>query len=170
MITTEERAAADRHIDYSRTPELDRRTMRCRCGHSLNAHQPPPTPDLARQLPEPRDAFRLPPCLRCDCQRYQSRPGVWRVTLLRPVTVEFHLGPWTIWAPLWVVTSPRGNEVCRMADRVAALNVARQLAAIDRMLARVNRINPDITGWHPSHGTPPPMPHPHRLTVLDGGR
>ncbi len=178
MITTEERAAADEHIDYSSTPELDRRVMRCRCGHSLSAHRPPPTPGDAMLLPEPRDAFRLPPCLRCDCQRYTSRPAVWRVTLVRPITVELALRPWTFWAPVWIVTSPRGVEVCRLPNRVAALNLARMMADLDQLLARANNIEQAasierVTGfWHPSQGTPPPdsLSTPVVLTVVGGGR
>ncbi len=104
---------------------------------------------------------------------------------MRPITVTLTLGVFKILAPVWIVTSPRGVEVCRMSDRVAALNTARQMAALDQLLARVNRIE-RAAGWHPSHGTPPPDSpptfivkgrpgpgHPYApgpLVLLDGGQ
>ncbi|MCT7372727.1 hypothetical protein [Mycolicibacterium llatzerense] len=175
MITTEERAAADRDLTEV-AHEVDRRTIRCKCGHSLDAHpgNAMPSGDALVQFMASGQAIWTP-CTRCDCQRYTSRPAVWRVTLLRPITmVVAQFGEWDFDVPVWIVTSPRGVEVCRTHHRVAALDLAWQMAALDRMLANLSNARIERTAgfWHPSQGTPPPdsLSTPVVLTVVGGGR
>jgi hypothetical protein len=73
-----------------------------------------------------------------------TRPPLWRVrrepvdAVTMPIT-----GPWR-------VISPRGVEVLRTHRHRPALELAHSLAAIEEMLARVNRLERASWGDHPA--------------------
>jgi hypothetical protein len=50
----------------------------------------------------------------------------------------------------WIVKSPRGVVVFRSESRTAALQIARSMAYIDELLARVNRLESHTFGNHPA--------------------
>ncbi|MDO3245242.1 hypothetical protein [Mycobacteroides abscessus] len=50
----------------------------------------------------------------------------------------------------WNVKSPRGVQVFTTHDPVAAMELARAMANIDELLARVNRIEHGLWGNHPA--------------------
>jgi hypothetical protein len=50
----------------------------------------------------------------------------------------------------WIVKSPRGVVVFRSESRTAALQIARSMAYIDELLARVNRLERHTFGAHPA--------------------
>lgn len=54
----------------------------------------------------------------------------------------------------WNVKSPRGVQVFRTCDSVAAMNLARSMASIDELLARVNRLERTVFGNHPALRAP----------------
>lgn len=54
----------------------------------------------------------------------------------------------------WNVKSPRGVKVYTTHDPVAAMDLARAMASIDELLARVNRIEHSLWGNHPALRAP----------------
>uniref|UniRef100_A0AAU8GN34 Uncharacterized protein n=1 Tax=Mycobacterium phage JustASigh TaxID=3158894 RepID=A0AAU8GN34_9CAUD len=127
MRTTEAQARADAAL-VDTAPDLDRRLIRCVCGHSLDAH-----PVLAYH--ETTGAPVYHPCGRdaCDCTRFQTRLAPWRVTF-RPLVPD-DSALLTIWP--WLITSPRGHVVHSSHSRTSALTLARHMAGVETLLARV---------------------------------
>lgn len=109
---------------------IDRRLIRCRCGHSIDGHQPPRTPDEAMLLPEPSKAFSSPPCVRCGCRQFAARVAPWRVAPRRPYACDM----WAVWSP-----SGGAYPVFTSHDRVTALTVANALGVVARMAERLGR-------------------------------
>ncbi|BAX98882.1 hypothetical protein MSTE_03582 [Mycobacteroides stephanolepidis] len=56
--------------------------------------------------------------------------------------------------PRWSVKSPRGVQVFNTHDPVAAMELARSMASIDELLARVNRVEHSLWGNHPALRAP----------------
>ncbi|OHU48126.1 hypothetical protein [Mycobacteroides chelonae] len=54
----------------------------------------------------------------------------------------------------WNVKSPRGVQVFTTHDPAAAMELARAMASIDELLARVNRIERTLWGNHPALRAP----------------
>jgi hypothetical protein len=141
--TPEDRAAADAEL-VDVEPELDRRLIRCRCRHSLDAHPPPRTPAEVGLLAIPEDAFTSPPCTRCPCDRFHARPAPWRVCRDSVYALSVALaGP-------WCVVSPRGVEMYRAWTQPEAAELGRAMASIDELLARVHRLESNMFGGHPA--------------------
>lgn len=128
MRTTEDQARADAAL-VDTAPEVDRRLIRCVCNHSIDAH-----PVLAYH--ETTGAPVYQPCGRvgCPCTRFQTRPAQWRV-VFRPIEPD---APALITLWPWQITSPRGNVVHSSSSRTSALTLARHMAAVESLLARVN--------------------------------
>ncbi len=140
MRTTEDQAARDAAlVDTGEHPPADRRSIRCKCSHSLDAHQPPRTPDEARLLPDPNAAFSSPPCMRCECRRFASRRAAWRVVPAAAPRLD-----------VWAVVSPAGQEVYHAATRVSALTIANALAVTEQMMVRLGRVERVTVGDHPA--------------------
>jgi hypothetical protein len=135
--TPEDRAAADAEL-VDVEPEFDRRLMRCRCRHSIYAHP--------ARFEEWGTNASTAPCQRCDCTRFQSRPAPWRV-IYRPFT-DGDVALLMLWP--WLIESPRGARVYSLADRASALNLARSMAGLDELLARVQRLEHHSFGRHPA--------------------
>ncbi|ORA24925.1 hypothetical protein [Mycobacterium aquaticum] len=109
---------------------FDDRLIRCTCRHSQRAHQPPRTPELMMQLAVPEDAFVLPPCTRCECQRFERRPTPWRVVLRPPAVRSLHP---------WAVLTPSGERFQAMSTHLGALSLAHNMASVDDLMRRINR-------------------------------
>lgn len=78
------------------------------------------------------------------------QPPRWRVECptRQPEIVDGLMLPDPAWS--WSVRSPRGTVVFQTRDRRAALHIGRSMAAIDEMLARVNRLEKATYGDHPA--------------------
>ncbi|QEA10832.1 hypothetical protein [Mycobacterium phage Weirdo19] len=133
MRTPEDLAARDAALDVDAGhPELDPRSIRCQCRHSLSAHRQRTMADLnAPGIPTPTV------CTRCRCRRYTTRAGVWTVR-----TEQFR--------DLWIVRSPTGTRVYSSHDRAAALTIANALGVTARMLVRTGRLEQHLLGDHPA--------------------
>lgn len=75
-------------------------------------------------------------------------PDQWSARI--PTVVESYLADHT----RFVVKSPRGTEVFTSRNQSAAMTVARGLASIDELLARVNRLEHKAFGQHPALRAP----------------
>ena len=110
MRTTEDQARADAAL-VDTHPEMDRRLIRCVCGHSLDAHRQEVTP-ATFPWTAPVTCGRTD----CPCARYRTRPAPWRVTF-RPTDPD---GPALISLWPWLITSPRGHVVHSSTSRTSA--------------------------------------------------
>ncbi|MBN7468644.1 hypothetical protein ACDI89_18005 [Mycobacteroides abscessus] len=75
-----------------------------------------------------------------------------------PTVVEAYLADHT----RFVVKSPRGAEIFTSRNQSAAMTVARSLASVDELLARVNRLEHTAFGQHPALRAPMVAPAPRR--------
>ncbi|WP_016895893.1 hypothetical protein [Mycobacteroides abscessus] len=83
-------------------------------------------------------------------------PDQWSARV--PTVVEAYLADHT----RFVVKSPRGAEIFTTRNQSAAMTVARSLASVDELLARVNRLEHTAFGQHPALRAPMVAPTPRR--------
>ncbi|WP_319456905.1 MULTISPECIES: hypothetical protein [unclassified Mycobacterium] len=127
MRTTEDRAQADVQLADT-APEFDRRLIRCRCRHSLDAHRQEVGTGAVFPFAQAMG------CERCECDRFHARQMPWRICRdgIYALTVAM-AGPWQ-------VVSPRGRVVFRAWTQEEAAGVGCSMSGVDYLLRRVDRI------------------------------
>ena len=131
----------------------DLNEQRCRCRHSARRHTV--IVHAATDTVLAHGSCTQPDC---PCYAFVARPTPWRVRR-DPVDPYFIalLGP-------WYVESPRGVEVYRTHSQRTAHELARSFAAVDELLARVNRLEGTTYGDHPALRT-----SARKLVAVQGG-